>query len=282
MRCAASFIFIFWVTYSFSQSHKEHLKEFKIVIDMMDSVKKIETIKFNMKAIERNESGYSVANSKIKIQTLPKKLYLINTEKKLEVLYNEGQLNNKCLVKPHVFPYFTLTLEPRGNLMRKNQHFTIHEIGFEFTVKTIAIALSKEKEQIGKHLTLVGKAEKNKMNCYLLIYENNTFSYNDYKVLQKETVTSIAAKLSVNDYMIRTKNKLYNDFGYLKVGSVIKTPNFYCKKAIFYVDEKTMLPISMSIYDEVGLFESYDYNDIEINKPIPAIEFLKDYKLYHF
>ena len=120
------------------------------------------------------------------------------------------------------------------------------------------------------------------MNCHLLIYENLEFSYSDYTVQHKETVSSIAGKLTVNDYMLRIKNKLHDNYGYLKEGSVIKIPTFYCKKAVFYVDEKTMLPISVSIFDEVGLFESYDYFEIELNKPIPANEFKRDFNGYGF
>lgn len=260
----------------------EHFKDFKLITDMLDSAKKVTALRYNMKSVERLESGYATANTFVKLQMHPRKCYLVNSQNKLEVLYNEGEVNNKALVKPHVFPYFTMSLDPRGNLMRKNQHFTILDIGFDFTARTIAIALSKEKEQVGKHLTYVGKSEKNKMNCHLLIYENLEFGYNNYTVQHKETISSIAGKLTVNDYMLRTKNKLYDDYGYLKEGSVIKVPNFYCKKAVFYIDEKTMLPISVSIYDEVSLFESYDFYNLEVNKAIPASEFKKDFKGYGF
>lgn len=260
----------------------EHFKDFKLITDMLDSAKKVSYLRYNMKSVERIESGYATASTTVKLQTHPRKSYLVNTQNKLEVLYNEGELGNKALVKPHVFPYFTMSLEPLGNIMRKNQHFTILDIGFDFTARTIAVALNKEKDQIAKHLTYVGKAEKNKMNCHLLVYENIDFGYHDYTVQHKETVSSIAGKLTVNDYMLRCKNKLYDNYGYLKEGSTIKVPTFYCKKAVFYVDEKTMLPISVSIYDEVGLFESYDFFNLEVNKPIPAAEFKRDFNGYGF
>ncbi len=259
----------------------EHFKDFKLIMDMLDSAKKVNFLRYEMRSVERIETGYSASTTKVKLQMHPRKSYLVNIDNKMEVLYN-SELNNKAMVKPHVFPYFTVTLEPRGNIMRKNQHFTIMDIGFDFTAKTIAIALSKEKDQIAKHLTYLGKAEKNKMNCYLLVYENTEFTYHNYTVLHKETLSGIAGKLTVNDYMLRTKNKLYDEYDYLKEGSVIKVPSFYCKKAIFYIDEKTMLPVSISIYDEVGLFESYDYFNLEVNKPIPDIEFQKNYKGYGF
>lgn len=266
-----------------SQQSKDHLKEFKIITDMIDSVKKINYLRCNMKSLERIETGYAIANTSIKVQSSPRKSYLRNSEKKLEVLYNSEVSKNKCTVKPHVFPYFTMTLDPTGNLMRKNQHFTVFELGFDFIVKTIAIALSKEKDQIAKHLTLTtNKVEKNKMSCYLFVYENNSFGYHDYVVQDKETVSSIANKFVVNDYMVRTKNKLYDDYGYLKKGSTIKIPSFYCKKALFYIDEKTLLPVCVILYDEVGLFENYEYFDLEINKPIPAAEFTRSFKGYGF
>ena len=261
---------------------REHFKDFKLITDMLDSSKKVSSLRYNMKSVERIETGYVTATTKVKLQVHPRRSYLVNTDNKLEVLYSEGENNNKALVKPHVFPYFTMSLDPRGNLMRKNQHFTILDIGFDLNEKTIAIALSKEKDQIARHLTYVGKVEKNKMNCMLLVYENLDFSYYEYTVQHKETVSSIAGKFTVNDYMIRCKNKLYDNYGYLKEGSVVKVPTFYCKKAVFYVDEKTMLPISVSIYDEVGLFESYDFFNLEVNSPIPAAEFKRDFKGYGF
>ena len=261
---------------------REHIKDLKIITNMLDSAKKVTSLRYNMKSVERVGANYLIANTSVKLQTHPRKSYLKNHDSKIEVLYNEGTLNNKSLVKPHVFPYISLTLDPRGNLMRKNQHFTILDIGFDFTARTIAVALSKEKEFVGQHLNYVGKVEKNKMNCHLLIYENQEFSYTDYTVLHKETVSSIAGKLTVNDYMLRSKNKLYDNYGYLKEGSIIKIPNYYCKKAVFYIDEKTMLPISVSIYDDIGLFESYDFFNIELNKPIPAEEFKRDFNGYGF
>lgn len=259
----------------------EHFRDYKLILGMLDSSKQVKYLRYELRSIERIETGYSTSMSKVKLQVQPRKSYLKNVGNNLEVLYNAEE-STKATVKPHVFPYVTVTLEPRGNIMRKNQHFTIMDLGFDFTAKTIAIALSKEKEQILNHLTYLGKHEKNKMNCHLFVYENTDFNYYDYTVQAKETVSSISAKLTVNDYMLRTKNKLYDNYNYLKEGSLIKVPSFYCKKAIFYIDEKTMLPISVSIYDEVGLFESYDYFNLEVNKPIDDAEFHKNYKDYKF
>jgi hypothetical protein len=274
------FLIVFFV--SFFLANAQQNRALSCISQMLDSIKNIKTLRTNIKALERINKSFLSASSEIKVYTNPRKLYFINREKKLEVLYVTGEFNNKAVVKPHVFPYLTLTLDPRSNIMRKNQHYTIHELGFDFIGRTIGLVLSKEKENMAKSLTYLGKHERNGYSCHMVVYETKTFPYYEYTVGKKETVTSIAYKLNVNDYMLRVKNDLFNDFSYLKEGSKIQIPHMYCKKAILYLDELTMLPVSVSIYDDIGLFESYDFTNIKVNKPIEPEEFTKDYKDYGF
>jgi len=253
-----------------------------LISGMLDSIKSIKTLRLTISAIEKVGNDYLKAVSDNKIEIMPRKLYFINREKKLEILYKEGENNNKALVKPHVFPYFTMSLNPTGNLMRKNQHYTIHQLGFDFIGKSIAFALSKEKENFAKCVTYYGKHEKNGYKCHLFVYETKNFPYIQYIVKENETVTGIALKLNLNDYMIREKNKLENEFGYLKAGTKLNLPAYYCKKAVMFLDEKTLLPVNVSLFDDTGLLESYDFTKIIVNKPFDALDFDKNNKEYHF
>jgi LysM repeat protein len=258
------------------------LKPLQLVAAMHDSIKAIKTVRFKVSAVERIQDTYSKVVSENKIQTKPRKLYLVNLEKKLEILYVDGLHNNKAVVKPHVFPYLTLILNPQGSLMRKNQHYSINELGFDFIGQAINLALSKEKDNMAKSITYHGMQTKNGYKCHLFVYEAKTFPYTEYTVQEKEMVSTIAAKFHVNDYIIRAKNNLYNEFGNLKVGTKILVPIYYCKKAVFYLDEKTLLPVSVSVFDDRGLLENYDFTNIILNKPIPSEEFTEGYKDYHF
>lgn len=275
------FFIIYLVIYSFLLEGQD-LRSAKIISEMLDSIKHVKTVRFKVKALERVEKGYTLVNSEAKIHIKPRQLYLVNKEKKLEILFLSGKNENKAIVKPHVFPYITLMLNPTGNLMRKNQHYTIHELGFDFLGYTIASALGKEKENMLKSLSYLGKHEKNGYNCHMVVYESSAFSYFTYEVGSKESVASLASKFNVNDYLLRVKNNLYNDFGYLNKGSKIQIPNYYCKRAVLYIDEKSMLPVSVSVYDDAGLFECYDFYNIILNKPIDASEFTREYREYHF
>jgi len=275
------FLIISFFIYSLA-GFAQDLRPAKVIAEMLDSINHMKTVRFKVKALERTESGYIAAVSISKINIKPRQLYFVNPEKKLEILYVAGKYENKAVVKPHVFPYVTMHLSPSGNIMRKNQHYTIHELGFDFIGRTIALAISKEKENMLKSLSYIGKHEKNGYHCHMVVYESSAFNFFTYEVGHKETVTSIAAKFNVNDYLLRFKNNLFNDFGYIKQGTKLQVPNYYCKRAVLYIDEKTMLPVSVSVYDDKGLFECYDFYDIILNKPIDPAEFTKEYKDYHF
>jgi hypothetical protein len=248
---------------------------------MYDSIKNIKTLRQKVSALERIDKKFVSAGSEIKIQTHPRKIYFSNRQKKLEILYDSEVSLHKCWVKPHVFPYLTLTLDPSGNIMRKNQHYTIHELGYEFIGKSVALTINKDKEGLN-NFSYLGKVTKNGYHCYLLEYENKNYGYTPYVVGEKETASMVSLKLCVNDYLLRYRNNLLNDFGFLKKGTVLMVPTLYCKKAIIYIDEKLALPISLSLYDDIGLFESYEYTNIEINKPFKHDDFSRDNKEYHF
>ncbi|MCW3077872.1 MAG: hypothetical protein JWO32_2481 [Bacteroidetes bacterium] len=257
------------------------LKPAKILQQMNDSIKAVKTLRARISALERVETTFHTAISEIKLQTHPRKLYFKNPSQKIEILYNAGKFNNKALVKPNAFPYVSLQLDPTGSLMRKNRHYTIHELGFEFVGIAIALTISKDKEGIN-NFKYYGKVQKNGYTCYLVEYENKNYGYVDYITGEKETVSYIASKLTVNDYLVRYKNDLLNEYGYIKKGRVLKVPNLFCKKATLYIDEKTMLPLVVSLSDDAGMFENYEFTKLEINKGIKEEEFSKDYKDYHF
>ncbi|MDI1356252.1 MAG: DUF1571 domain-containing protein [bacterium] len=248
---------------------------------MYDSIKNIRTLRQNVHAIERIEKTYSNSVSEIKLQTRPEKVYFRGLSKDVEILYDSEKPEVKALIKLHTFPYLMLNLDPRGNLMRKNQHYTIHELGYGFIGKSVALTINKDRDGI-KNFTYRGKAVKNGYTCHLLEYENTNYTYVNYTVRDKETASVIAYELCVNDYLLRYKNNLLNDFGYLKKGTVLKVPTLYCKKAMVFLEEKMMLPVSLSLYDDMGLFESYDYTHIQINKPFQADEFDRDNDAYDF
>lgn len=278
-RTIGFIIFVFGTYLALTSFRSSSIDPTVLLYHMYDSIKSAKTLRLSITAIERLGSTYASASSEIKLQIKPRRLFFNNKEKKLQVLYDENKNSSKALVKPNHLP--NLNLDPTGNMMRKNQHYTIHELGFEFIGKSIALTVAKDKDGL-KNFDYKGKVKKHGFTCHLVQYENPNYGYVEYTVGAKETVSLIAAKLIVNDYLIRYKNDLLNDFGYLKKGRKIMVPNLYCKKAVVYIDEKMMLPVAVSIYDDVGLFENYEFPSIIINSVIAEEEFDKNNKAYSF
>ena len=82
-------------------------------------------------------------------------------------------------------------------------------------------------------------------------------------VKKDETLTTIATRLNISDYMMLEKNKeTVDDYDDLDEDEEILIPNLYCKKITFYVDKDNFLPIRQLIYDDIGLFEEYQYANL--------------------
>ena len=273
----------FFFTYSSFQTEPKKEKNFclSVINDMNDSSDKVKFIRYHVKALEKCGDKYLSAESDIKIETSPRKIYLKNPEKKIEMLYREGEHGNDALVKPPGFPYTSLYLNPYGSQMRKNQHYTIFELGFGFIAKTMRSILSKDPKN-AQLITNLGIVNKFGQNCYMFMYDNKEFAYYDYKTTKGESVSTIATKKFLSDYMIRNKNNLSSYEGSIKEGTIIKLPNNYCKKAILFVSEKTKLPVAINLYDEKEIWESYEFSNVITNKPIDNAEFLKTWKDYKF
>ena len=260
----------------------EHFKDFKLITDMLDSAKKVSYLRYNMKSVERIESGYATASTIVKLQCHPRKSYLVNTQNKLEVLYNESELGNKALVKPHVFPYFTMSLEPLGNIMRKNQHHTIHDLGFAYIAKTTRASIFKAGIPLEKIFTYIGDITWDNTECYKLFASYPDFKYINYKVEKGETIASIAAEFNCGEYRILEKNTWIKEYTANIEGKQLLVPNNYSNKTILYVTKKTNLPVFLKVYDDLGFYESYEYHNLQVNTSFAANEFSKNYSEYHF
>ena len=61
----------------------------------------------------------------------------------------------------------------------------------------------------------------------------------------------------------------------------IKT-HAYAKYVLLYIDKDNFLPIGVRVFDDKGLFEQYDYYNLQVNPKFDDAEFTKDYKDYNF
>lgn len=260
---------------------KENLDAKAIATKMVKAIKEVDGLKYNLKITERGRKGYNYYESAVKLNRKPRMLYIYI--KGIEVLWTTGTNNGKALVKPNSFPYINLNLDPMGSLMRQDQHHTINEMGFDYFGGIIEYCANKLGDKVDQYFYLDGEERYNNRPCYKLVINNKDFAYTSYTVGDGESITSIARKLFVSEYMIVELNPKFKDyFDILKKGQVIKVPNWYAKNVIIYIDQLYYLPIGVKIYDDKSLFEEYNYFFLQVNPTFEKNEFTRDFKGYKF
>lgn len=277
-------IFIFFLVFLFSGAMlpRKKMSSMEIISHMLDSVKHIKTQSYDLKATERVNGKFLHAESTLKINTTPKKIYFKSKLKGVEVLWIQGQNKGDAIVHSPSFTLANLNLDPYGSLMRKDQHHTIFELGLQQIGIIVANTIVKAPKDFEKHFAYAGTIVFNNKECHQLLINYPEYKYVEYTVQKGESVTDIARKMHTSDYKIRYKNELSGYYTPLKEGKKIMIPMPYASKVLMYIDKKSYLPVSVKIYDEEGLFEAYDFFNISTNKTFSNEEFSVNYKGYNF
>lgn len=262
-------------------SQKSEIDCRDLVNKTLKHIKEVKGLKYHLKVIERGKKGLNFYESSVKFNRNPRLIYLYI--KGIEVLWLQGKNNGNALVKPNSFPYFNLNLDPMGNLMRQDQHHTLNEMGFDYFAGIIQHTVNKLGDKFDDYFECVGEERMNGRPCYKVNINNHDFGYVDYVVGDNESITSIARKFYIAEYMILDKNPKFNDyFDILKKGQVIKIPTWYAKTVTMYIDQLYYLPISIKVSDDKGLFEEYNYHFLQVNPKFEEGEFTRNYKDYGF
>lgn len=243
------------------------------------AIGKLQTLRCNVKANERQANGYQQARTLMKINASPLRIYLRNNQG-IEVLYVQGQNNGDAWVYPGKFPYVTVSLDPNGSLMRRTQHHSVLDAGYGTIADLIRIP-PQRSEAFRRSFRYAGDTTIQGRPCYLLRSDFPQFKYISYKTTGGETAAKIAERFGCGEYRIAERN----DIGYedvLPAGKTLQVPNAYGRRTILCVDQKLMLPLAVAVWDDKGLFESFEFSQVVANQPIPAAEFTKDYKDYKF
>jgi LysM repeat protein len=250
------------------------------MLKLIKECNSVQGLKYTLKCSERTgPNKYNNFGSNVKLNRSPRKIYLYI--KGIELLWLQGQNNGKALVKSSKL-FIGLNLDPMGSLMRQDQHHTIHEIGFDYIADILDYNVKNTAEKFDEEFKLVGEERMNGRPCFKIEINNSAYNIITHVVLKGENVISIARKLRISEYAIKKMNKGLDESDELKVGSVIKIPSHYAKKVIIHVDQLYYLPIAFKVYDNEGLFESYDYSSMIVNPKFEADEFLKTNKSYGF
>ncbi|HAW50784.1 MAG TPA: hypothetical protein DCX54_00415, partial [Flavobacteriales bacterium] len=276
------FIPFFILLLSFSGSYGQ--TAYEVALNMFDKTRQIKSLSYTMAKKERIDGEIILQVSAVKLARNPLKVYSCqkSPKKGLEVLYCEGDNDNKAFVNPGGFPWFTLKLDPMGSIMRSNQHHTILNSGYDYVVSILEFLIEKYGPESETLITYLPAESWQNIPCDVIEFNNPYFDYIEHIVKKDETLISIARQFKLSEYMILQINEGVDDYDDVSPGQVINIPNDYSPRLIIYIDKIRSIPLMMKIYDDKGIYEIYEYYDVIVNPRFDRNEFTLEFKEYDF
>jgi hypothetical protein len=257
-----------------------------IVEEMILTTKTIGSLSYSLGRHERFEGEVLTEYSAIKLERDPFKVYLEITRsyksmrEGVEVLYVAGERDNEALINPP-FLFWNLTKDPFGNTLREDQHHTILDLGFDHIVSIMEYQMEKYALALDGMLQVLGPAKWDEQECWRIEFNNPNFEWASHTVTEGEDLLTIAREYKLSEHMIMEKNNLrgYDD---VSPGDILQLPVDYAAKMVILVDKERKVPRYMEVYDDEGLYEQYEFNDLVIDPQFKAEEFNSNYKDYGF
>ena len=252
-----------------------------LIKQMIDSATAIQGFRAEITKEERIENEIVKIVTQANMRKEPYGLYLVQRYPKEGVEVLVRGMDEKPLVNLNAFPWFNMNLDPYGPLMRRNQHHTVFDSGFDL----LANILKRELEQLGDNLsniTYKGLVEWDGRPAHEIEVLYPDYGKKLYKVLMGEDLLTIAKKLNVSEYSILELNKQISFYDDVEPGEEILVPSSYAKRMVLLVDTEFMLPMVTKVYDDKGLYEQYSYRKFILNPEFEPEEFKSSYDGYGF
>jgi hypothetical protein len=252
-----------------------------VVMQMVDSAKALKGFKSIIRKTERIEGELVLQISEVKVSSNPYEVYVRQMSPKsgVEILCADGC--KKALINMNGFPWVNLSLDPYGMTMRKHQHHTVHDSGFDLLASILERNLNEfnaQEQSLKRKGDVLWLGER----AIQIEMTNNNYRTRTYKVSGIESIADIARKFNVNEYAILELNPECDNYEDVRSGQVIIIPSHYGVKMNLIISKKTMLPLTVRVYDHKGLFEEYDYTHFQPNPRFAVNEFDEDFDEYDF
>lgn len=283
MKCRLHLILIFGIIQCTVFAQDNNLKV-ALIDKMIKAIDDHNQMEFKMYRSERSKNGFTDGKFYAKLNNKPYKLYIKNFKPKpgSEILYIKGQNDDKALINPNSFPYFSISLDPDNNLLLAGGHHSLREAGFTLFSNMFKLYKINYGEELYNRITYHGMFKWNDRVCYKISIDYPDYSTKKYTPKKGETLYSISRDQLLNIGKLREYNVKYDDDDILDVSDEIIIQNVYAKKAVIFIDNENYFPIYQLIYDEEGLYEKYQYVDLNLDISFKNEEFTRDYSEYNF
>jgi hypothetical protein len=229
----------------------------QVLIQFSDSMKTINNAYYLVANTERVDGEYLSGKQYITYQKYPfrSKVDMVTPNTGSQLVFDYS--SEYATYSPSGFPYFDMDLNPLGTLMRRNNHHTVHEIGFDYLIEVINSVLLSNKFDYN----IIESTD----SIISIGVTSAKFGFIDYTVKANEDIRSISQRLKLNEYLILSNNEGVDFYDDISEGDLIKTPNSYAKQVTFTISRNEYYLKDIFVYDNLGLFEEYHYSIQSVN-----------------
>jgi nucleoid-associated protein YgaU len=217
----------------------------------------------------------------------PQRIYLHEIDgdwKGQEVLYAPGWNRNRIKVHPGTFPYFTLNLDPYGNLAMAHSHHPVPEVSL---VRFVALVSDNVRRARARDVGTMRVAGREVLwGRPTLKLEMTTPPTGTTPTIEKgQTIWDIAKTTGQDMYVILHANRARGWWrpDHPEPGDAVIVPDFYAGGLVLWIDDELKLPIQADLYDHEGnLYEHYEHRDLNVNVGLVDSDFDPKNPAYHF
>ncbi len=258
---------------------------YNICLKTFKTTQQLKTLSYRMEKRERIEGSMKIQISDSKLIRSPYSVYAKQNSPNdgVEILYVEGKNDNKALVNPNGFPWVNLNMLPNNSIMRKDQHHSIKDAGFDLLISILEYLFNKYGDETEPMVTLEGSGKCGSMDCWIITFNNPNYKIENYTVKKDESIFDIASARKLSEYQILQLNsEEVSDYNDIEENQVIRIPNDYSPKMTIFIDKVRQIPLKILVYDNKGLYENYTYSKVVLNPQFPSNAFDKHNKEYNF
>lgn len=256
-----------------------------IVDKMSDALENTSKMTYDIYLKERFGSTYVEKEMHFRVNENPRKVYAKNLEDGVEILYVTGWNNDKAYINPNGFPWVNVSFDIYNDRMTKEAHHLISDAGFELSSSMITNfrnRIEQEGKNFDDHFSYKGETTWDGKSCYKIYMDDPNYGYTTYTVTRDETLHQLANRLGVPAHKIQEKNGGKLPYQKSLKGRSLTVPTSYAKQVIFFVDKTTYLPLVQMVYDDKGLYEKYEYRNLDISPSLYTNEWTDDCSSYGF
>lgn len=257
-----------------------------IMAKMKAAIRNMNQSTFDLKSKERFGSTYMTKNLQFRVQESPRRVYMKDLDTGVEMLYASGWNNNKAYINPNGFPWVNVSLSIYDSKVVAENHHTVKDAGLGF-VNVLLSGFENTVKKSGKSLndlyTYKGEVMFNGRPCHrIYMIPPSGFQYVSYTTDRDQNLVQLSRRIVASDYLIKEKNSKVSYGRKIKQGTTLSVPSAYASKVVVYIDKETYMPVVQMLYDERGLFEKYEYTNINAKPNFGSDEFTTDCAKYGF